>query len=424
MEDANSGNYLSFISENSLQDGILTEEELTNIQGRLWILLGNRTERFTMGDSSSIPIETAQELLKSICFSIGMYLKSNDDSISLLKKENMEALLKLGWAKIETEIETGQELLRKAKANVLPIENISYNDTLQEISAFFKKYDYKFFAHEMPCDIDYQLCQAVPEELQGIEYINEYLRRFVIENELCRRFNTEKIKVLLKRYCLDYKGLLINIYEPIVTNAVGLVLLDGDIASLDITDSDRIQMIYLFRKWTKEEAVEALRQASEKLCCCMQIMDPAEKEYLKAATANLYARIETVLLTNQLDGIFLSLSQSEEMGASGVQFVDGEMMDNEKLRMFIDEMSNCRYLSDKIAMLKQQVHSLCDCVEILNTCFWDDEFIELYDALDKMELAVLLNFIYEKQDESPDWCSESGWEQQLIKYISEKSNLS
>ncbi|MGE5330001.1 MAG: DUF6179 domain-containing protein [Deltaproteobacteria bacterium] len=418
--DANS---LLLISEHDLRNGVFTEEELKNIQVRLWNLLGDRTERFTMGDSTSVPVETAQELLKSICFSIGIYLKSSDKNISLLKNENMDILLKLSWIKIEAKIEAGKELLIKAKANALPIENVSFNDTLQEIDIFFKKYDYRFFAHDIPCSIDYQLCHAVPDELQGIEYINEYLRQLVIENEFCRRFDTERIKVLLERYCLDYKELLINIYEPIVTNAIGLALLDADIALLDITDSDRSRLLCLFHTWSKKEAVEVLSQASEKLCCCLQITNAAEKEYLKSTAVNLYARIEALLPTNQLEGIFLSLSYPEETEVSDFQFVDGEMMSDEELRALIYEISSCRYISDKIAMFKQKVHSLGDCIEILNTCFWDDDCIELYKTLDKAELAVIFNFAAQKQKEASDWHSESGWEQQLIKYIRKLSGL-
>lgn len=413
----NNRNYLSLVLDQDLQTGIFTLEEINTIQIKLWSLLGKRTERFTMGDSSSIPIETAEELLKSICFSINIYLKSNNDSISLLKNKDMDTLLELGWSKIELEIKTGKELLNEAKINALPIENISYYDTLQEIGVFFKKYDYQFFAHEIPCSIDYQLCQAVSEELFGIEYINEYLRRFIIENKLCKRFDIEKIKMLLKSYCSDYKELLINIYEPIITNAVGLTLLDGDITSLDITDSDRSHLLFQFRAWSKHEALDALSQASEKLCHYLQISDALEKEYLKAAIVNLYPRIAAALPSNQLDAIFLSLSCSEQTPAAQVQFVDGAMMNDEQLRMLIDEISSCRYVTDKIAMFKREVHSLRDCIEVLNICFWDDECIELFNVLDKTKLALLLNFIYQKQHESPDWRSESGWEKQLIKYI-------
>lgn len=417
--DESSGNYLPLILVQNLQDDKLTSNEISNIQLKLWALLGKRTERFTTGDSSSVPIETAEELFKSICFSINMYLKSSSDGLSLLKSKDTETLLKLGWSKIESEIETGKELLKKAQANALPIENISFNDTLHELSTFFKKYDYRFFAHEIPCSIDYQLCHPISEELYGIEYINEYLRRLIVENELCQKFDIDKIKMLLKSYCPDFKELLINIYEPIITNAVGLVLLDRDIDSLDITGSDRNRLILLFSSWSEKEAIILLRQASEKLCCYLQISNTLEKEYLKAAVVNLYPRIAAALPSSQLDNIFLSLSHSEQTSDTQVQFIDEDLMDDEQLRTLIDEIRSCRYLSDKIAIFKQQVHSLRDSIEILNTCFWGDECIELYNALDKTRLALLLNFIYQKQNESPDWSTESGWDVQLKRYISE-----
>lgn len=416
-------NYISLISEHELQDGTLSEEELINIQGRLWALLGNRTQRFTMGDSSSVPIETANELFKSICFTIRMYLMASEDKISLLKNEKIEVLLKAGWTKIKEAVEIGRELLKKAETTAPPIDNISLNDTLQEIKVFFKKYDYEYFAHEIPCDIDYQLCYAVSDKLQGIEYINEYLRRLIIENELCRRFETERIIMLLKSYCQDYKGLLINIFEPVITNAIGLVLVEGNIASLDIIDSDRSKLLYLFKTWSKEEAIKELNQASERLCSYLKITGSAEKEYLRDFAVDLYPRIAAVLTTNNLEGIFLSLSKTEEPEVSSVKFIDGKIMDDKKLRMLINEIRSCRYTSDKIAMFKQQVHSLSDCIEVLNCCFWDDESFSLYDALDKTELAVLINFISEKKKEMSDWCSESGWEKQLVKFIQEKSSF-
>jgi hypothetical protein len=73
----------------------------------------------------------------------------------------------------------------------------------------------------VPCDIDYQLCRPVPEDLLGVEYVNEYLRRVVLENDFLRRFPKEPVIKLLENYCPDYRGLLINLYEPVATNALG-----------------------------------------------------------------------------------------------------------------------------------------------------------------------------------------------------------
>ncbi len=99
----------------------------------------------------------------------------------LLKNADLQDLLKAGWTEIEAQLKTGKELLQKVRETAPSVENRSYKDTLKGIEVFFKKYDYRFFAHEIPGDIDYQLCHPLPGELQGIEYINGYLRRLLTE---------------------------------------------------------------------------------------------------------------------------------------------------------------------------------------------------------------------------------------------------
>lgn len=327
MEDKD----LSVIIESGLREGILTDEEVGNIQGRLLVLLGRRTERYTMGDSSSVPIETAEELFRSICFTISLLLKSDRDMNALLDCEDMEAILKEGQKKIQKLVEIGKWMLHKAKEGALPIDNISYHDTIQSIEGFFKKYDIQFFAHKIPCSIDYQLCHAVPEELQGIEYINEYLRRIVLENRFCSRFDNGKINRLLEAYCPDYKELLINIYEPVVTNALGIALLSNnvtrldigcadvnradvnyaDIVSLDITEKDRERLLQLFQKLDERELMLNLRQSAVRVSNALRITNTSDVEYLITTAESLIPRICAVIPTQRLDGIFISLSPQQ-----------------------------------------------------------------------------------------------------------------
>ncbi len=329
---------LSATLESRLHDGVFTDGEIESIQGRLLVLLGRRTERYTMGDSSSVPIETAEELFHSICFTISLFLKSGRDMKVLLDCEDMEAILKEGQKKIQKLVEIGKWMLHKAKEGALPIDNISYHDTIRSIEGFFKKYDIQFFAHKIPCSIDYQLCHAVPEELQGIMYINEYLRRIVLENRFCSRFDIGKIIKLLEAYCPDYIELLINIYEPVATNALGIALL-GDavtgldvtctdatcpditslgatctdatctaVTGLDITEENRNRLLQLFQQWGEEELIQNLRQAAVKVSNALCVTDASDIEYLKSTAESLCPRITAVLPTQRLDGIFISLS--------------------------------------------------------------------------------------------------------------------
>ena len=73
MEE-NNKSLLAF-SDNIQIDKDICEEDRMLIEVKVWNLLGKRTERYTMGDSTSVPIEIAEELLNSICFSLELELR-------------------------------------------------------------------------------------------------------------------------------------------------------------------------------------------------------------------------------------------------------------------------------------------------------------------------------------------------------------
>ena len=74
--------YLDILTENNLEN--LNENKREIIVLKLWELLGKVTERYTMGDSSSVPEEVVEELLRSICFLLGKFFidSSNIQTLS------------------------------------------------------------------------------------------------------------------------------------------------------------------------------------------------------------------------------------------------------------------------------------------------------------------------------------------------------
>ena len=196
---AENNSYLELLNNSNLAN--ISNEEKEIMQIKLWTLLGKVTERYTMGDSSSVPVEIAEELLKSITFLLNKEMKNSQSIVKLFESESLESAWKDSWATIEKDIAKGKELLEEVMKTSTGIENISYEDTVVEIEKGIKVYDYRFFAHEISCSIDYQLSNAVSEDLQGIDLINEYLTRLLFENKFCNNFEKEKIIGILKSYC-------------------------------------------------------------------------------------------------------------------------------------------------------------------------------------------------------------------------------
>lgn len=410
MEESNKS--LMAFSDNIQIDKNISEEDKMLIEFKIWNFLGKHTERYTMGDSTSVPIEIAEELLNSICFSLGLELRELMNAKELLMEEDISDLLKASWSKIASLMESGKKLLEEVRKSSSNIENISYKDTLNEIDKFFKKYDYRFFAHKIDCSIDYQLSNAISEKLQGIEYINEYLKALLIENQFCICFDKDNIIYILNSYCSDYKELLINIFEPILTNAIGLDILGVDILTLEISALQRETLLGIFRNLSKTEILVKLESSSKNVCDILGIVDNEKIEYIQKTAVNIYPRIEVGLSTGNIDNIFLSFKYEEELKES--EFIDNDTMDNERLRNLINEINDCRFISDKIAMVKEEVNSLSDLVEVLNLCFWEDEALELFKTLSKEELYIIKHYLDNKYEA---YSSDSEWEIKFMNYI-------
>ena len=294
-----------------------------------------------------------------------------------------------------------QEVIEKS----IGIDNISYFDTLAEIGEGIKNYDYRFFAHKVQCSIDYQLSNAVSEELQGIEYINEYLKRLLFENEFCNNFNRENIIEVLKSYCNDYKELLINIFEPVVTNAIGLDILEKDILKLEITSYESERLLNIFNSMNTDDIKKTVLKSIDNICNILDINSSIKINYMKMTALNLVSRIEEAVRNNNLQNIFLGFK--EDKNIVNEVFVDNKTMDNEKLRELIDEISSCRFTEDKIIIIHNEVTSLEDLVEILNNCIWEDEVECLLRNISSDEIYLLKYYLNNK---SKDSISNTGWE--------------
>ena len=427
MPDNNTDNLLSVLSDQSLELR-LTSAETLRVQGKLWELLTNRAESYTMGGSSSVRVEKAQELLKSAWFVLRHSIDSSESRSrdgaepapgvlrANLLDGDYDALFNTGLKAVEALVGEGRALLETAVRTAVRTGNGAYRETLRELGIFFKRYHPHHFAHDIPCMLDYPLAHPVDEALQGIDYINEFLRRLILENNFVGRFAPETVRLLLKSASPDYQDDLLSLYETVAANALGLTLLGGDIASLDITDGDRQRLRLLIAAWTDETAPLKLRAAAAGLCAILGLDGEPAGEYLAGSAAALYTRLKPALATGRLDRVFPSLYRAKPAPAQKDAYVDNPPMDDERLRALIDEITSCRNLSDKIVLVQRTVFSLRDLGELLGICFWDDEQDALFDVLGDDALAMLRHFVARRRSTYPDWFSETGWEERLDGY--------
>lgn len=280
----------------------LTAEEQAEFQDALWRLLSAQAARFTMGESTSLPAEQTEALLASIVYTLGV---SPDDPERIRRclSAGLERALHTGQSRLQWKLRQGERLWQAACLTAPDVGNRSLTDTLKSIGTFWKRYDWRYFACEIPCDIDYQLSRPVPDMLEGVDYVNEYLRRLLTENRFLARLELPAVERVLAASCPDYRGLLINLFEPPAAVALGRALLGEDPRTLEMTDRRRNALGEKLGCLPPETLRRTLEDGAERLADVLGA-EEAERACLRQFAGDLCPRLSAAMPTGDLTGVF------------------------------------------------------------------------------------------------------------------------
>ena len=97
--------------------------------------------------------------------------------------------------------------------------------------------------------------------------------------------------------------MVLNLYEPVAVNAIGLALAGGDIRDLDISEQERARIRGIMAADSEKAALNRLRGAAQSVCAALHIPGRTSANYLEELAEGLYPRIRE----GELQGLFLSL---------------------------------------------------------------------------------------------------------------------
>ena len=336
--------YFSSILREAYVCGLLSDLDVENIQLQCIKLLADKSERYNGGQSSSIRVETAESIMKSNLYTIGLYLKSlptPDCAVDQLKTAMISEMYKKGRELINVKFQTAKHIYKLAQKNKLISFNHAYNATISAngIGIFFKSYDPAYEAHESPASIDYQLCNPVAD-LAGVEFMQKYLENLYLENQFCGNFAAEDIHHLLCGYDEGYKDLLINIFEQVLTAALGCLLANRDVAKLNISEKDIRRLLNEFLKYDDYTLTLKIGKVTEKMFEELKITDLSLRRYIEKSLAKITAAIIYAVKTNPFSKVFVSPINPDLKPK--IHFLSGTKMDDEDYRKLIKELLLCR----------------------------------------------------------------------------------
>jgi hypothetical protein len=201
------------------------------VRRELWALLARKAEILSLGDSS-IREEQAEELLRSLCYTISMALEPLDGAAARerLLSYPISALYREGEKRLARRLARARAAYGRVLEEALPLDNLAYQDTLKNLGGFFSAYRPDLFASDIPCMIDYP--QVIEARGQGVAYIEQYLAEWAREDGFLSRFPLERITRLLDAHFPDARAQVVNLFEPVAAGALGLTLLGEDPAGL------------------------------------------------------------------------------------------------------------------------------------------------------------------------------------------------
>ncbi|MEA4920423.1 MAG: DUF6179 domain-containing protein [Clostridiaceae bacterium] len=383
--------YFQSLIEQAGAKGLLSPLDIERLQFECLDILAHKIERYNSGDSSSIMVEKAQEIMASIFFTVGLWLKTYadpDEAVKALQTEPMKELYQKGRKQIDNMLLEAKSLHAELLHQLANIKNEFYRDTLDGgLTGFFKLYNPDYSAQEIHITADYPIFNTIPK-LEGIEFIKAYIEAAYYENQFCCYFSAEDIHHLLLGYSKNYKGLLINIYEPVLTAAIGCVICKADCLSLAISREKVQYLCGILEKMSNSEIVETVSKAADELAQIL-CFSQGLTEYIKNSLPLIVKNIELGVREHTLRRIFFSPILPEDNRK--ILFSFGEKMDDERYRRVLEEIGQCRSIKDKIAVIKENISSLADLEDVLlDADLTQEEVKAVLLKLSPAEAAVLI----------------------------------
>jgi len=284
-ESLNSIHYTQSLMVEAMRVGVLSGEDVERIQLEMLNLLAEQIQQYTNGQSSSVAESTAQSLLQSVFYFVDTQLLSMPipDAADCMAGGSMCKLFTEGRALVKAYVEEAQDLLNKISAERLKVELLAYNGTIDSLPEFFTSYDARFAPQEaMGGCIDYQLSED-DMRIGGVRYILSYLKTLALENEFCLHFSNRDSNLLLERYGktyhYDYRDMLVNMFELLLTNSICAVLIGKSAQTLLLSREDCKNLV-------GKIGSAAVLSAAGHVCTELELPE-AQREYVKRCAKRL-----------------------------------------------------------------------------------------------------------------------------------------
>lgn len=427
--------YTLYLINRAINTKTIDKDAIDNFQTQILDILKDLIMGYTKGESTSVKVDTAEDILNSIIYCMDAGLKSldnNEAAINVMKNGTAREVYDKGLNLVSACFEEAKVLYFKLRKKRLKVGLEAYDLTIDEgLMMFFEKYSKVFGSHHTMASIDYPLL-ADDMSLKGAFYILNYIETLYMENEFCRMFSEEEIKNNLtafgRIYKINYSKTLTNIFELVLNSVFFSVLAEEEIITLT-TSQAKYEVLVNKLEGTSLLDLDILIAEGLKLVVKkLNIKESKLSEYIYNYEKILKTRLASALATGSLNNLVL-VEENVLLKGEKTIFIAGERMSDECFIELVDTLTSEFDTAIKVNMIKSEVHSFEDFIDILEgNCIFGDEYVNLFSQLSDHELALLAGIIFsdDMRDQAIDIrkaiafgiSTRAEWQDMLVEFLS------
>lgn len=273
----------------------LSPEEQQRLMSRMYVLLGRQVKSYhrqrNMGDHTSVPVELARELMKSMEYTIEL-------AGGPAAGADVETVLEQGQKLLGSKLKEARSMLDLAAATAPGWQTECRWEAMRCLRRYLESYDHHHLAHREPYELFYPIPVSLPEGVRGIDVCLFYLHVLWVENQIMAGFEDGALERLWSRLPAD----TLNQCEQVLLNGLGKIMLHGNCEELVFEYEERKRLQSVLSCMTPGELGKAAEDAA--LCLCRKV-GLGDRIFVCAAAGQMLPRLETAAKHDHLAAVFL-----------------------------------------------------------------------------------------------------------------------
>jgi len=376
-------------------------------------LFQNELTHFVGEGASSVSERTGRNIFASIRYTL---------SLSPDRGATVEQRFCDGQKRLLAILEESERNFRAILALKIHLPLDTYYGTLyREIPTFFRLYDAQYAAHETPSLMDYPLAIEI-EDQTGIIYMHEYLRRLRIEceyiNRVPEKLRGELILAYSRKYDMDITSVPVNFFEILMGQAFAAALIRSEDKKDAAAVWNMLDEIPVSESWLRpiSSYMPALSSLSampspdrrgrleticEAVCAFHEGSGPETVEYARIYADRWITLFESALENQCPENLILlpAAAQGVISSEEPSYFAEGAPMPDNEYTELVEKLSSAADARAQNQLIRANVHSRKDLLDILQEDFWMPGEKEIFLATFSPEEQAL--FAKEGEPDAP-----------------------